>query len=76
MDSLIPLSAPTKLVPLSEKNNLVGPLWFINVLRTLMKQSVSRELANSRCTRVHAGVNIARLLLTTALPLLMLKKSK
>ena len=48
--SLISLAAPTKLVPLSEWIVLGVARLLMNLLSMLMKQSVSKDEANSRCT--------------------------
>ena len=75
--SLISLAAPTKLVPLSEWIVLGLPRLLMNLHRTLMKQSVSKDEANSRCTaRELRQVNKKPHLLTTALPLFAFKGPK
>ena len=74
---LISRSAPTKLVPLSEYINLGGPLLFTNLLKTLIKQSASREVASSKCIALEfIHVNIAPHLLTTDLPFLTFRGPK
>ena len=49
-DSLISLSAATKLVPLSERISLTCPLRFKHRMSASMKSSVSSDLANSSGT--------------------------
>ena len=74
---LISRSAPTKLVPLSEYINLGGPLLFTNLLKTLIKQSASSEVASSKCIALEfIHVNIAPHLLTTDLPFLTFRGPK
>ena len=70
-------SAPTKLVPLSEYINFGGPRRFINLLRTFMKSSDSREVANSRWTALEfKQLNKAPRRLTTSRPFLTLRGPK
>ena len=75
---LISHSAPTKFVPLSEEYiNLGGPLLFTNLLKTLIKQSASREVASSKCIALEfMHVNIVPHLLTTDLPFLTFRGPK
>ena len=74
---LISRSGPTKLVPLSEYINLGGPLLFTNLLKTLIKQSASREVVSSKCIALEfIHVNFAPHLLTTDLPFLTFRGPK
>ena len=66
-----------KIGPIIEYMNLGGPLLFTNLLKTLMKQSDSREVASSKCTAPEfMHVNIAPHLLTTDLPSLIFRGPK
>ena len=69
---LMSRSAPTKLVPLSGYIHLGGPLLFTNLLKTLITQSDSGEMASSKCIALEfMHVNIAPHLLITDLPFLI-----
>ena len=77
MASLISLAAQIKLVPLSEWIVLCVPFLLMNFLRTLIKKSVCKEEANSRCTaREFRQVKTTPHLLTITLPSFAFKGPK
>lgn len=63
------LQAPTKLVPLSERMCLTGPLIEMKRLRALIKLDVSKDSVTSMCTALmHIQVNMTAQRLLLALP--------